>query len=246
MRDTETILLEKYEQHELTKLEAMLKYDFRDRLLLIKALSHPSLKQHNSFKRYFERQKYEFEKLELLGDAVLSLVIIELLVDHYPKFGESLIAKFKNHLVSKKEIAKIASEIRLYDFWIMTDGEKKSGGSKNISNLENTLEALIGAIYLDSKDIHLIKKVIKKLWHKPIETVNLEVLDPKSSLQELSYVMDLGVPQYEIIKQEGQSNDMVFTSKVSLENGASKEGSGKSKKEAEIAAAQKLLTLLSN
>jgi ribonuclease-3 len=246
MCKTEKFLLEKYKQHELSKLETLLKYTFKDSLLLIKALSHPSLKQHDNLKKYFEKQKYEFEKLELLGDAVLGMIIVELLVDYYPRFNESMIAKFRNFLVSKKTIAKVASRIKLFDFWIMTDGEKKSGGNKNISNLENTLEALIGAIYLDSSDINIIKNVIKNLWLKHIETVNLMILDPKSSLQELSCVMDLGVPKYEIMKQEGLPNSPTFTSKVFLENGAYKEGCGKSKKEAEIAAAQKLLTLLSN
>jgi hypothetical protein len=245
MSKVEKFLLNKYSEQNLNKLEELIGYKFNDKLLFVKSLSHPSLKQQHKLKLYFVNQKHEFEKLEFLGDAVLNLIVIQMLIDKYPELTEGSLAKFKNYLVSKKVLAKIALDIQLSDFLIITEGEKKSGGKTNASNLENALEALIAAVYLDS-DIIVTQEIVKTLWKKYIENMNSVVLDPKSSLQELSHLMSLGVPAYEVLSQTSSDHDPLFTVRVSLSNNLHSEGTGKSKKDAEINSAKKLLTLLSN
>ena len=245
MSRVEKLLLQKYDQQNLSALEDKLQYCFKNKLLLTKALSHPSLKQLHDFKLYFEGQKYEFEKLEFLGDAVLALVIIELLVDIHQRASEGNLAKMKNFLVSKKTLSQIATELNLADFLLITDGEKKSGGQTNINNLENALEALIGALYLDS-DLATIKTVIENLWRAHIQNAASKNHDPKSLLQEIAQSMGLGLPEYSVIETSGSSSAPTFTILVEMGKQLSAQGVGKSKKQAQINAAQNLLLMISN
>jgi ribonuclease-3 len=245
MSKIEKFLLSKYKEQSLDRLERLLGYEFKNKLLFVKSMSHPSLKQKHDFKLYFSTQKHEFEKLEFLGDAVLNLITTKLLIDLYPRLTEGVLAKFKNYLVSKKVLSQISLDISLPDFLLMTDGEKKTGGQTNDRNLENALEALMAAIFLDS-DLLIVTQIVKKLWHKYIEAMGDLVLDPKSSLQELAHLMSLGVPKYEVIDKIGADNNPMFTVRVSLKDNLFVEAEGKSKKEAEINSAKKLLTMLSN
>jgi len=245
MSKIEKLLLEKYSQQKLDKLESAIEYSFKDKLLLVKALSHPSLKQLHNFKLYFLTQKLEFEKLEFLGDAVLNLAIAHLLIDLYPRSAEGTLSKFRNHLVSKKILSKVAIDINLADYILITDGEKKSGGKTNLSNLENALEALLGAVYLEG-GMQQISIVVAKLLKPCIKDMANTILDPKSSLQEMAHSMDLGVPVYNVVSKTGAENQPLFEIEVSLKSAFSSIGSGKSKKEAEINAAKKLLSMLAN
>jgi len=236
----EDLLKHKYEELELSKLERALNYEFQDKLLLVKALCHPSLKQQYAFKTYFAKQIYDFEKLEFIGDSVLGLAVIDLLLKTYANEAHGVLARFKNHLVSKKVVSSIASKLRLSEFWLMSHGEKQSGGEVNLSNFENALESLIGAIYIDCGDTKITTPIIQKLWQEEVRNIRNVSLDPKGSLQELAHIKNLGIPQYEVIS----SDNGLFTVRLSLNN-MDAEGSAKSKKEAEVLAAQSLLSLLS-
>ena len=180
-----------------------------------------------------------------MGDAVLNLSISHILIDLYPKSSEGTLAKFKSHLVSKKTLSKAAADINLENFILITDGEKKSGGQTNLSNLENALESLIGAIYLEA-GMSKVTSVVKKLLSNYIKDMAQTILDPKSSLQEIAHSMDLGTPEYNITKKTGSDNSPIFEVEACLKNSLSSTGSGKSKKEAEINAAKKLLSMLAN
>lgn len=245
MSKAEKLLLEKYAQQSLNKLEETINYSFKDKLLLVKALSHPSLKQLHHFKLYFLTQKLEFEKLEFLGDAALNLAVSHLLIDLYPRSAEGTLAKFKNHLVSKKTLSKAAIDIKLSNFILITDGEEKSGGKTNLSNLENALESLLGAVYLEA-GMTQTRSIIEKLLEPYIQDMQNTILDPKSSLQEMAHSMDLGMPEYTIIQKTGLDNAPIFAVEVRLLNGFTASGEGHSKKEAQINAARKLLSLLAN
>jgi len=246
MFDVESLLKEKYIELNLNKLESDLGYEFSDKLLLVKSITHPSLKQQYAFKEYLIKQKYDFEKLEFLGDSVLSLAVIDLLLLIYPKAPHGVLAKFKNHLVSKSVVSLVASEINLCNFWLISEGEKKSGGQSNLKNFENTLESLIGAIYIDSADMKISSVIIQKLWLKHVHEVKDLDLDPKGSLQELSCLMNLGAPKYNVISLNKNEQNYLFTVRVSLQDHIFQEGCGKSKKMAEVDAAKKLLLLLSS
>ena len=239
----EKLLQEKYIEQDLAQLELKLGYQFKNQLLFIKSLSHPSLKQNYAFKLYFTKQKFEFEKLEFLGDAVLNLIITDALINSQEKITEGELAKFKNHLVSRKVIADIALNLGINNFLILTIGEQKSGGRKNISNLENALEAIIGAIYLDS-DFTQTKKIVTSLWEEDLANISNIILDPKGSLQTLAHSLQLGEPKYQLLEQSGKQNEPTFKIQVQLEDDWSQIAQGKTKKEAEILAAEKLLRLL--
>lgn len=234
------LLSQKYKELHLSNLEQALGYDFEDKLLLVKALCHPSLKQQYAFKTYFENQIYDFEKLEFIGDSVLGLGVIDLLLKTYPQETHGVLAKFKNHLVSKKVVSAVASKLKLSEFWLMSNGEKRSGGEVNLSNFENALESLIGAIYIDCGDTNITNQIIQKLWLEEVLNVQNVELDPKGALQELAHSKRLGVPQYKVL---GSSNGL-FTIHLSIGD-VSSEGIAKSKKEAETIAAHRLLSLLS-
>lgn len=239
----ENQLLAKLDATAIDGLQNLLGYEFKDKILLAKALSHPSLKQMHDFKLYFEAQKYEFEKLEFLGDSVINFVITQALLDYYPTASEGSLAKFRNFLVSKKTLFKIATDLELSKVLLISDGERKYDGQSNINNLENALESLIAAIYLDG-GLACIVSIANKIWQEYIQNVQTQLLDPKSSLQEISHKRGFGLPVYIELERIGAQNSPTFHIQVSVGENLTAIGVGKSKKEAQTIAAQNLLLLI--
>ena len=222
-------------KEELNILEKKLDYKFNNIDFLIEALTHPSMKQiDNSIKNY--------ERLEFLGDSVLGFLISEMVFNKYTEYEEGNLAKVKAHVVSSGTLVKIANTLDLANYLIMTQGEENSGGRINPNNIENTMESLLAAIYLDS-NINYVRKIVKKLWRESVESVDFSDADPKTYLQEFLQKKRLDIPEYELIKQEGPVHAPKFTVKVSSNN-KSKVGEGRSIKEAKKEAARKLLKLL--
>jgi ribonuclease-3 len=126
----------------------------------------------------------------------------------------------------------------------MTKGEEKSGGRNNISNIENSLEALIAAIYIDSNySITNIEKFILRIWEEFFNSYD-ESDDPKTYIQNYSQSLGFGVPIYEIVNQTGSAHSPIFTVSVTLENNLFAQGSGPSIKEAQKDAARKIKSLI--
>lgn len=221
----------------IDKLEKLLDYRFKNPNLLTEALTHPSLKQHN-------RLVHDYERLELLGDSILGFLVTEMIYHNLHNYPEGEIAKIKSHLVSKDIIVKIARKLNLAEYIIMTPGEEKSGGRININNIENTTEAILGAIYLDS-DIDQVRKIVRKFWAEYIDNIDFNEIDPKSALQEESQDRGYSIPKYEVVKKEGLLHSPTFTVKVMIDK-YSEISSGKSIKEAEKNAAKLLLAKLKN
>ena len=138
-----------FTQH-IAGLENALNYKFKNLALLKEALSHPSLKQHDN-------TIVDYERLELLGDSILGFLITEMIFNNFLFYEEGSIAKIKAYVVSRETIVKVAETLCLSEYILMTIGEEKSGGKTNQNNIENVMEALLAAIYLDS-DIHQVKK----------------------------------------------------------------------------------------
>lgn len=201
-------------------------YHFHNTALLIESLTHPSLGQ-------VKLQNYE--RLEFLGDAILNVVITEFIFKNLPLAAEGNLAKFRAYLVSKDTLALIAQRLNLGNFILMTEGEESSGGRVNKNNLENVLESLIGAIYLDS-NIDTIKGIILKLWHDELHTPYDFMLDPKTLLQEWSQSRFGIKPTYTVIDKSGASHDPIFTVLVSI-NECNYQGCGSSIKAAQKNAA---------
>lgn len=220
------------------KLEQDIGYSFNNKDFLLEALSHPSLKQHTL--KYGIQKNYE--RLELLGDTIISFVITEILFKNFSTYDEGKLAKIRAYLVCKELLCKVAAKINLSDYIIMTYGEELLGGRQNPNNIENTMEALIAAIYLDS-NIDTIKKIIYDLWHEFIDIIDLADYDPKSTLQELAQRKGTKKPVYQVIKREGSPHSSIFTVLVQMDE-YQQTGTGHSVKEAEKAAARKLMNYL--
>lgn len=231
------------------KLEKLLGYKFTNDRLLQEALSHPSLKQEIIDKSPKTQDKtlvipnyVDYERLEFLGDAILDFLITEMLFKKFSNHKEGRLAKIKAFLVSKETLNEISKKLSLAEFIIMTKGEESTGGRSNPSNIENVMEAVIAAIYLDS-DIDNTRSIIKTLWQDSLEDFDYDVVDPKTSLQEWSQKYKAQIPKYELASRSGADHSPIFTIKC-LIGDLSSEASGKSIKAAEKLAAKKLLDLI--
>ena len=164
---------------QLDKLQSILRVKFKDKGLLARSLVH------RSFINESGTNARDNERLEYLGDSVLGLVVNEYLFKHFEDYHEGDLAKIKSVVVSEDTLAKVARELNLGSFIQMGKGEEMSGGRKRSSILANTLEAVIGAIYLDS-GLKESRRFILGLMKSDVERVdNLTYQrDPKTTLQE--------------------------------------------------------------
>lgn len=206
-------------------------YHFQNEKLLDEALTHPSFsREHKSSTNY--------QRLEFLGDKVLSLVISEFLIQKYQKEDEGNLSIRHASLVSGDALTKIALEIGIEEVIKVGKGEENCGGKTNKRNLENALEALIGAIYLDS-NYENTKNFILKFWKNLLDENSVPPKDPVSQLQEFIQLKFKKLPQYIIEKSGGSDHSPRFTCKLHiLEEGLEFFAEGASKKEAQREAAK--------
>ncbi len=225
--------------------QEILGYHFKNALLLEEALTHPSICIKNQSKSLV---KFSYERLEFLGDAVLSLLVAELLMQQFPNEDEGNLAKRRSNLVSGEILAKIAASINLGDKIIMTEAEEKLGGRENPHNLENVLEAVIGSLYLDA-GLEKVKEIIQNIWQVFIDDMSEVPTDPKSKLQEILQKNGEALPKYELIDSYGPQHMLTFKIRLKVHGFEEVIGEGKSKQQAEKEAATLLLEqieLLSN
>lgn len=215
-------------------------YKFRNKDLLIEALTHPSaLGKRDS--KVSKRKNYE--RLEFLGDSVLSMIIAEFLIDQYKTENEGNISKRHTALVCGSTLAKIAKIIDIPSMIIMSKGEESSGGRDNEHILENVVESLIGAMYLDG-GLEEARKFIHRFW-KSLALRNIQPpRDPKTELQEISQAYNKSLPVYDLVEQRGTAHEPLFVVKVCIDSKGEALGEGKSKKEAEKKAAIKMIKIL--
>jgi ribonuclease-3 len=216
----------------MTPLEKRIKYKFRNSLLLAEALTHPSL-GHETQQHHFDNQRLEF-----LGDAVLQLIFTKHLFDLFPSFSEGQLTKLRSRLVSREGLNVHAVAIGIGGHIMMGKGEESSGGRTRSSTLADAFEALVGAMYLDS-DLETVRKFVLREAADGIEALQQEPMDvnPKGKLQEILQAISPRSPHYSITSQSGPEHRKLFISQVSWEGKKLGSGEGKSKKEAEIAAA---------
>lgn len=220
-------------QRNLKQLQIDLSYEFKDRSLLIEALCHPSLKQHNG-------KVEDYERLEFLGDSVLNFIITENIFRRHKDYAEGRLAKIRAFLVCKDTICQVAEHLNLDECLMMTRGEELSGGRMNLNNVENAMEAIIAAIYLDG-GLEGAKKVVLKLWNDFLRADHDIMSDPKSALQEWSQSQSMSIPQYQIVSKTGSSHSPTFEIMVKIDDLEPEFGSGKAIKAAEKIAAERLL-----
>lgn len=221
----------------ISELEEHLEYHFRDRQLLIEALTHKSFQHENS-----EGQSAHNERLEFLGDSVLGLVIAGTLFLEDGLLSEAEMSKMKSYLVNKSVLYEIAAGLSIGKYIRLGRGEESTGGRHKRSILSDTLEALFGAVFLDS-NYEAAKLLILRLYKEkiPEAIANKEGHDFKSELQERSQAVFGTLPEYRIVKQEGEEHLKVFTAEVCIKGTVFGRGSGNSKKEAQMLAAKEAL-----
>lgn len=215
----------------MESLYKKLGYEFKNPELLKEALTHPS------FNLGSVKSSKNYERFEFLGDSVLMLVITELLVEEFQSETEGDLAKRRSLLVSREMLFKIAKDLDLSQYILMSNDEEKFGGRNNPNILEDVLEAIIGALYLDSS-LEICSKFITKHWLPLILSYASPPVEVKSALQEWSQEHGKGIPKYTLADKEGEDHKPTFTIKVSLPGMPSFLGKGESKKVAEKNAAQ--------
>jgi len=227
---------------DIADLEKRFSYVFKNRKLLTEALTHRSFYHENPDKSITHN-----ERLEFLGDSVLGFVIVEYLFSSDKEFTESIMAKIKSYLVKESILSEIADSISLGKYLKLGKGEEATGGRAKKSILADTIEALLGAVYLDG-GYKKVKAVVLELFRKEIDTLmdSTRFYDFKTELQEKTQLLFGVLPEYRVVKQEGEEHEKVFTIEVFIEGKKFGKGSGKSKKEAQTLAAREALSQLSS
>ena len=194
------------ESRRLQELQELINYKFNDESLLKKALIHRSFGNEN-----WEYKNINNEKLELLGDAVLDLIVTEYLYKNFAVATEGELAKLKSMIVSEPVLANISSEIKLGNYLMLSKGEELTGGRERESILGDVFEALLGAIYLDS-NLEISKKVALKYLEYKINHINEneDLIDYKTILQEYSQRVYKIIPVYEVINEIGPDHKKSF------------------------------------
>lgn len=217
-------------------LEAGLGHTFAQTPLLKLALTHRSVSSDDP-------SRNDNERLEFLGDAVLQLVVTDLLYDSYPHLAEGQMAKVRAAVVSREALSEVARTLDIGSHLELASSEAGTGGRNKDSILADALEAIIGAIYLDG-GMEPARNVVVGLWSDRVAERAKEpgIKDYKTRLQELA-ARSGHRPVYQV-EGTGPDHDRQFTAEVSIEGQVHGQGMGRSKKEAEQAAAQVAMEVL--
>ncbi len=218
---------------DFSKFEKDIGINFKKIELLKQAFTHRSyLNEHRDLELAHN------ERLEFLGDAVLELIVTEYLYEKYPDSNEGDMTSFRSALVNAITLSDAASKIGMNDYLLLSKGEAKDTGRARQIILANTMEALIGAIYLDQgydTARYFISKNVFTLIDKIIE--EKKWIDAKSEFQEQAQNQEGITPSYKTVKEEGPDHDKKFTVAVYLGKTKVAEGEGRSKQDAEQSAA---------
>lgn len=207
-----------------------LHYHFHDPSLLRQALTHPSM------------SKQDNQRLEFLGDAVLQYIMSDILYATYPEHHEGQLTHLRALLVCEAALSQVASSLGVGQALLMDKGEALTGGREKPSVLCDAMEAILAAVYLDG-GLEEARKIVLRCWPKP-EDVRRPMQDSKGALQEFLQKDGGTPPIYEIIEQSGPPHDPVFEAMVSRDGVELGRGSGRTKKQAEQAAALDALNRL--
>lgn len=220
---------------QLNSLQDKIHVRFLNTSLLDEACTHRSYANESNFRIL------DNERLEFLGDSVLGFIAAEYLFTHYDHLPEGTLAKLKSKIVSGPVLFAICKDLELIQFLRFGKGEKESGLT-NPRVMENLIEALLGAIYLDQGMDSCKKFILPHLAKYLGQIEDLEsVKDYKSLLQELSQKKFKKVPTYELVSTEGLDHEKIFLVRVVLPNGFGLTGQGRNKRSAEHSAAKKIL-----
>lgn len=217
--------------HEFQALEKRIGHRFKDRQLLKAALTHPSYRYEQSGERT------DNQRLEFLGDSVLGLLAADALMKEHPDASEGELTARKSAIASGTSLAQVAAALNLGESLCMGRGEAAAGGAERESNLEDVLEAVIGAVWLDG-GLKAVQKFFDRHIFYSLETGEPALINPKGTLQEYAQKEGFGIPDYAVIEESGPDHDRRFTVEVTVSTFGFR-GKGRSRREAEKAAAEK-------
>lgn len=215
-------------------LQERLGYHFRDMRLCTLALTHSSFAHEHG-----DYQVKHNERLEFLGDAVISLCVAHLLMERLPATREGQLTKLRAEVVSERTLALVGRDVELGSFILLGRGERRSGGHDKASILADTIEALVGAVFLDggfAQAEALVERLLGPTVAKIVE--NDQSMDFKSRLQELTQAQFQQLPQYLLEEEQGPDHDKLFVMAVLLDGQVIGRASGPNKKAAERRAAR--------
>lgn len=223
---------------DLQQFESIIGYEFGDMTLLDQALSHSSYTRERR-----EENLRDNERLEFLGDAFFDAVIGEALYEMFPDAEEGRLSKMRASIVCEASLAKAARRIELADYLLLGYGEEKNGGRQRDSILADATEAVVGAIYLDG-GYENVKSFVLDTFEKELQDAREGKFinkDFKSALQEKLQAAGIHEIKYILEKEEGPDHDKTFTVRLEVKGKDAGHGTGKSKKNAEQAAAKSAL-----
>ena len=218
----------------IEQLEKILKYHFNDKSLLELALTHRSFQGKNN------------ERLEFLGDSILNFIIAESLFKEFNLLPEGDLSRLRSQLVKSATLSEIGIDLNLGDYLILGEGELKSSGWRRPSILADSVEAIIGAVFIDG-GISSANKLITGWYQERLEAINPNNIqkDAKSVLQELLQAKKIPLPEYSVVSIEGEAHNQHFKVSCSIPTlGLSIEGEGASRKVAEQNAAEESIKKL--
>lgn len=221
-------------RESIRELASLTGYVFRDESLLRRALTHSSYVNEHGLS-YTDCN----ERLEFLGDAVLEFAVSGVLYERYPGLPEGDLSRIRSRLVCRESLAALARDLELGQFLILGKGEESTGGRTRESILENTVEALIGAICLDSGFANA-KEFVERFLTNDIEHRQF-FFDSKSILQERSQHNGSRSVEYRLVGEDGPDHDKRFTVEVLIDGAVRGTGTGRSKQAAEKQAAYQAL-----
>ena len=222
------------DNRQIEQIEKILNYHFNDNSLLELVLTHRSFQGKNN------------ERLEFLGDSILNFIIAEFLFQKFTLLPEGDLSRLRSQLVKSATLSEIGILLKLGDYLILGEGELKSSGWRRPSILADSVEAIIGAIFIDG-GISAASDLILRWFKDRIDAINPDNIqkDSKSVLQELLQAKKIALPEYNIVSIEGEDHCQHFRVSCSIPTlGLSIEGDGSSRKIAEQCAAEDMLEKL--
>lgn len=225
------------QQRPLEELENKIGYQFKDKLLLRQALTHSSFANEQKINK-----QEDYERLEFLGDAVLELVSSEFLFQENRQMAEGQLTRTRASIVCEQALAYCAREFGLEAYILLGKGEERTGGRTKDSIISDVMEAIIGAIYIDSGMPHasdfIHRFILSDLEHKKL------FYDAKTILQEFVQQKNTGMLHYQLVREDGPDHDKLFVVEAKIDDRKIGEGMGKTKKAAEQQAAYEALVSL--
>lgn len=222
--------------YDLNELQNRIGYSFRNIALLEQAITHSSYANERTI-----RKIHDYERIEFLGDAVLETVSSEFIFREYENMSEGNMTKLRASLVCEPALAYCARKLEIGRFINLGKGEERGGGRERDSIIADVMEAITGAIYLDS-GMEAAKAFIMRFILNDVENTKI-FYDSKSTLQEMIQ-KNGGVVQYELIGESGPEHDKIFTARVLIDGVPAGCGEGHNKKQAEQHAAYEAIVAL--